>query len=820
MTPGTPSKRFLCQAPRPDAWDDHAEDVLGNLGSSREKRIASIRESLVRAKRRNPFTPKAGPGRKTNTEHAIAFYEYLLEMLDAKLPRADEASDTIRNKEESEDDEEEDEEDTEELSLQSCEVTPLAKKSDAGNEHLCSVCDEQGELVTCSECNLHFHKTCVRPIMTTPPEDKAWRCSYCVLSTEPKNSKTRRQAAAAVRMMARLRNRYRRVKETEKCTRDPRPDEQSILQESARPAESNIDEKEDAIQNAMHIESSPSKKRIYSNEESSTPTKKEPPEKTPTSLSADPEDSQGRAKRARKQPTLYDPQLCPASKWESDDVRAKKTVDSESDTSDDDSASASRNAETITFTHRDHNQDDVWCNFCGDDPYIKVCCFCACRVCFGKHHQTQLLLCDRCDAEYHTFCLDPPLKTVPKKKWFCPNCAQSEEKRLGRTLSRVETRAKWKSQGSSRSAEHSTSPSRQKPKGTDHRANQEQPRDPSGRFLSPGAGRGRSKTPKTSTPEQPRKRGRPPSANKALVSQRKATKDGSSRGRRSSSSQDADNCSRSPQLSNDSTGTLRRKQEIHGDASEAVSVTMSRSGRTLKRSPFHDELSSGEQSLRVGRPVTEPTTYQDYATLQQDSSGSVSTGGYLPLQPTFSGGMSADLAGNSEITTTPEAVVVGHSDESGLQSTKSSPQSGLRIGLREDIGAASSKAATLDTNRSDQPFASGLSIDASNPTEQTSVVMTVEGKVPRRKPGARECMQISRRFGVDVIPQKYIDILLDYCKRGKVEHLIRMRERLDDHARFLESQLAGLEARLQQQGTETGTPSLDQKPTVGELKDS
>mmetsp|Transcript_8914 Transcript_8914/g.9030 ORF Transcript_8914/g.9030 Transcript_8914/m.9030 type:complete len:86 (-) Transcript_8914:252-509(-) len=54
-------------------------------------------------------------------------------------------------------------------------------------------------------------------------------------------------------------------------------------------------------------------------------------------------------------------------------------------------------------------------------------------------------------------------------------------------------------------------------------------------------------------------------------------------------------------------------------------------------------------------------------------------------------------------------------------------------------------------------------------------------------------MQISRRFGVQVIPDKYMETLLDYCTRGKVEHLIRMRERLDEHYRMLEGQLAGLE---------------------------
>ena len=61
-------------------------------------------------------------------------------------------------------------------------------------------------------------------------------------------------------------------------------------------------------------------------------------------------------------------------------------------------------------------------------------------------------------------------------------------------------------------------------------------------------------------------------------------------------------------------------------------------------------------------------------------------------------------------------------------------------------------------------------------------------------------MQISRRFGVKEIPQQYMDTLLDYCNRGKVEHLIRMRERLDEHSRFLEMQLAGLESLVLEHG--------------------
>ena len=91
-------------------------------------------------------------------------------------------------------------------------------------------------------------------------------------------------------------------------------------------------------------------------------------------------------------------------------------------------------------------------------------------------------------------------------------------------------------------------------------------------------------------------------------------------------------------------------------------------------------------------------------------------------------------------------------------------------------------------------------------------------KESRRKPGARECMQITRKFGMAPIEQKHFDILMDYSKRGKVDHLIRLRERMDEHSRFLEAQLAGLEARvLENQEKEKGETSVPAaKPTAGD----
>ena len=36
-----------------------------------------------------------------------------------------------------------------------------------------------------------------------------------------------------------------------------------------------------------------------------------------------------------------------------------------------------------------------------------------------------MLLCDKCDTGYHTFCLKPPLKRIPEGEWYCPKCEPS-----------------------------------------------------------------------------------------------------------------------------------------------------------------------------------------------------------------------------------------------------------------------------------------------------------------------------------------------------------------------------------------------------------
>ncbi|XP_071709298.1 methyl-CpG-binding domain-containing protein 9-like, partial [Rutidosis leptorrhynchoides] len=47
-----------------------------------------------------------------------------------------------------------------------------------------------------------------------------------------------------------------------------------------------------------------------------------------------------------------------------------------------------------------------------------------CKVCGLDENDDVLLLCDTCDAEYHTYCLDPPLLRIPRSSWYCPPCVQ------------------------------------------------------------------------------------------------------------------------------------------------------------------------------------------------------------------------------------------------------------------------------------------------------------------------------------------------------------------------------------------------------------
>lgn len=51
------------------------------------------------------------------------------------------------------------------------------------------------------------------------------------------------------------------------------------------------------------------------------------------------------------------------------------------------------------------NNEDFWCIYCYDDPAIDICCFCGCKVCFGKFDSAEFASCHKCTRETHRYCL-------------------------------------------------------------------------------------------------------------------------------------------------------------------------------------------------------------------------------------------------------------------------------------------------------------------------------------------------------------------------------------------------------------------------------
>lgn len=42
-----------------------------------------------------------------------------------------------------------------------------------------------------------------------------------------------------------------------------------------------------------------------------------------------------------------------------------------------------------------------------------------CLHCGEDDDHANILLCEGCNDEYHTYCLDPPLRSVPTGDWYC-----------------------------------------------------------------------------------------------------------------------------------------------------------------------------------------------------------------------------------------------------------------------------------------------------------------------------------------------------------------------------------------------------------------
>lgn len=71
-----------------------------------------------------------------------------------------------------------------------------------------------------------------------------------------------------------------------------------------------------------------------------------------------------------------------------------------------------------------------------------------CFACSCDDVPEYMLLCDECDAAFHTFCLNPPLEEVPAGKWFCDCCKRTKvsERRERALLSKKRARTAVKKQ--------------------------------------------------------------------------------------------------------------------------------------------------------------------------------------------------------------------------------------------------------------------------------------------------------------------------------------------------------------------------------------
>jgi hypothetical protein len=50
-----------------------------------------------------------------------------------------------------------------------------------------------------------------------------------------------------------------------------------------------------------------------------------------------------------------------------------------------------------------------------------------CVKCGIDQNDDLILLCDKCDRCFHTYCLDPPLSEIPEGDWFCSECLKEKE---------------------------------------------------------------------------------------------------------------------------------------------------------------------------------------------------------------------------------------------------------------------------------------------------------------------------------------------------------------------------------------------------------
>jgi hypothetical protein len=332
---------------------------------------------------------RSGPGRKSNAEHAINFYQYILQ-LDAQ----EQSSITNDSKHPNEN--------VKYVEIDGNKTMELQDFLDQHND-LCEVCSQGGDLLCCNTCNLVFHLLCSRPKLTKMPADN-WNCSFCIASGitgHKRESRVRRRASSAVREMLRLKRSLPNTENEEVKQSDASTNSLRSVVDDARHQDDNnpspnkhdqLIEKDQKIDERMEIElqdtkmteTTPVKNKDIQEEENNSMAveeiiveqqtmhqEKDDTDKkhflnlNMTTNSVNPNDGGDRVdvvatetvdqndstnkrkrdldecvlesddgqdgptrkiRRLRRQPILYDPQTCAASEWQSDGVFEWKTL--------------------------------------------------------------------------------------------------------------------------------------------------------------------------------------------------------------------------------------------------------------------------------------------------------------------------------------------------------------------------------------------------------------------------------------------------------------------------------------------------------------
>ncbi|GFH55507.1 hypothetical protein CTEN210_11983 [Chaetoceros tenuissimus] len=640
----------------------------------------------------------------------------------------------------------------------------------------CKVCSYGGDLISCNQdvCENKFHVQCVRPLLDAKPTD--WNCAYCdvdfVTGLKPQARK-RRAALSGVRAMEKLKVEY--------------------------------DSKRKANILPQEMMGSPTGKRSRDEAQGNTSA-------TNTPLHP----GQPRSKRIRKQrmdlkpdqDSITDTSLHSMGEEEEEEEQESTVTLTEPLYTRDMIPNELIKRLTPRATNSNSRHGQYNCKFCMDDEKTTTCCFCACRVCFTKQNKNNTILCDLCDGEYHLSCLVPKLSQVPDFEWFCPTCVDAIKEALAapkpkpsrkkKTTKTVEKPTVVKKGGGSKAK---AAKLLLKQKKAAYSAMQ--PRTSSGRFAPKSEKSEKKVKPSTIAAvvvPVKRGRGRPPknpalkaaaiaAAAKKATSPKKAT----TPAKRTSTGRPVGRPRK------DATKLPVVEPVIVEPAQEEKIVEhRSRSGRVVKRKAAYDEREEGPQLLKASASTTVSSSVAKNDVKEEEVAQDMEVSGSTTeneSKKTISeaAAVAANVAAtlleqqaNDNVAYTPSAVAPAMT----LPEVKMDP---VEIIQPPKIDAPS---ISINAARASNKSPSNVSV---NDSEKASVSSS---KSARRKPGARECMQISRRFGADIIPQQYMDILFDYCARGKVEHLIRMRERLDEHSRYLEQQLAGLEMMVLEKGGE------------------